>query len=590
MNFTKDSRKQDEELQVILDSVPVLIFYKDKNNRFLKVNKTFAESIGMEKEKVEGESLFNLFPDEQAKLFWQDDKRVIKSGKPKIGIIEQAQTADGLRWFRTDKIPYRNKNGEIIGVIGFAVDITGHKKTEEDLKSNELRLKSAERTAKVGSWELNLLTNKLIWSDEVFRIFEIDKNKFDASYKEFLNLVYPEDRKLVDKAYINSLKTKAPYDIVHRLQFSDGRIKYVREICETYFDKKNTPIKSIGSVQDITEQINTEKELDNLASFPRLNPNPILEINMKGQIIYANPTMLKLFPDIRKRGMMHPMFLSLDLKRIKKDLKLVRREVYAGGRWYDQSIIYVPEIGNIRIYNIDITERKKLEQQKDEFIAIASHELKTPLTSIKAFIQILSKWSQALENKTIPKIVARVDEQVNKLTNLVINMLDETKIQAGQLVYEKELFNLDLLIKEVVYDVCVTDSGHKYRVKVIGKAGKKITGDRYRIGQVFANLLTNAMKYSTPGNIMVKITPGKDQMIVCVRDFGKGIAKKELGKIFNRYYRAHSAKKTNENFASLGLGLYISAEIIKRHGGRIWVESELGKGSAFYFSLPVKLK
>jgi PAS domain S-box-containing protein len=154
-----------------------------------------------------------------------------------------------------------SKDGVLFGFVGVIRDVTERKQAERAMFLNELRLNDAQRIAKVGSWELDLLTGKLVWSDEIFRMFEIDKLKFSASYDAFLNAIHPGDRDLVNEAYSNSLEMRQPYEIVHRLQMSDGTIKHVRETCESYFDDENKPIRSVGAVQDITEIVVAEIEL-----------------------------------------------------------------------------------------------------------------------------------------------------------------------------------------------------------------------------------------------------------------------------------------------------------------------------------------
>jgi PAS domain S-box-containing protein len=141
------------------------------------------------------------------------------------------------------------------------MDITRRKNAETALQERENQLKTAQHIAHVGSWNLDIISNKLHWSDEVYRIFEIDKKMFNASYETFLELIHPDDRQMVNTAYARSLSTKIPYDIVHRLKMPNGRIKYVREICETKYDDSGKPVQSTGSVQDITEQKLAEEVL-----------------------------------------------------------------------------------------------------------------------------------------------------------------------------------------------------------------------------------------------------------------------------------------------------------------------------------------
>jgi PAS domain S-box-containing protein len=148
-------KKQQEEQQIILDSVPAWIFYKDKENRFIRVNKSFAEIMGMPKEKLEGKSLFDLYPKEQAEAFWKDDKEVMSSGNPKRNIIEPMKAGKGTLWVQTDKIPYRDEKDNIIGIIGFTIDITERKKAEEELKKLNEELKSkVEELEKINNFSV----------------------------------------------------------------------------------------------------------------------------------------------------------------------------------------------------------------------------------------------------------------------------------------------------------------------------------------------------------------------------------------------------------------------------------------------------
>lgn len=149
------------------------------------------------------------------------------------------------------------------------------------LRESRERLAQAQRIAHLGHWELDLTTNVLVWSDEIYRIFEIDPTRFGASYEAFLNAIHPDDRSAVDAAYTTSLKSRMSYAIDHRLLFPDGRIKYVREQCETYYDRDGTPLRSLGTVQDITERKRSEEALQ------LLNQKNEMILNSAGEGIYG---------------------------------------------------------------------------------------------------------------------------------------------------------------------------------------------------------------------------------------------------------------------------------------------------------------
>lgn len=232
----------------------------------------------------------------------------------------------------------------------------------------------------------------------------------------------------------------------------------------------------------------------------------------------------------------------------------------------------------------NVDERKRSAQQKDEFIGIASHELKTPVTSIKAYTQLLDLRFRKAKDERSSELVRKMDGQLNKLTLLINDLLDVTKIEGGKLNFHKEYFDMNDLITEIVDELQRTTTKHKIYVK-LGKT-KLIYGDRDRLGQVLTNFITNAIKYSPLMNkIYVKSTLTSRHIQVSVQDFGVGIPNDKKDKVFERFYRVEGEKQ--DTYGGLGLGLYISQEIINRHQGKIWVESEAGKGSTFYFSLPL---
>jgi PAS domain S-box-containing protein len=234
---------------------------------------------------------------------------------------------------------------------------------------------------------------------------------------------------------------------------------------------------------------------------------------------------------------------------------------------------------------VDITEQKHLQQQKDDFIGIASHELKTPVTSIKAYTQVLEKMLLKKGETKEAGMISRMDNQLNRLNNLVGDLLDVTKINSGKLQFNPVTFDFNAHVKELIEDLQRTTEKHSLIEDFVPTG--MVYGDKERIGQVITNLVTNAAKYSPNADkIIVRTSVKNNEVNLCVQDFGIGISQKDLNKVFEQFYRVSGDMQ--HTFPGLGLGLYISSEIIKREGGRIWVTSIEGEGSTFCFSLPLK--
>ena len=258
-------------------------------------------------------------------------------------------------------------------------------------------------------------------------------------------------------------------------------------------------------------------------------------------------------------------------------------------RWFLSRAIPIRDAsGNVTRWfgtNTDVTEQLRLEHQKDDFISIASHELKTPVTSVKAYAQLLALRFRKAGDMRSAEMLGKMDAQLNKLTKLIGDLLDETKIEGGNLVLQESTFDYAALMKEIIEEVQRTTTRHDIVYELAPSVA--VRGDRERIGQVLTNLLTNAVKYSPRAErIEVRASVDDGEIITTVRDFGIGISKEKQGKVFDRFFRIEGQEE--QSYPGLGLGLYISAAIVKRHHGRIWVESEEGEGSTFAFSLPLQ--
>jgi len=295
------------------------------------------------------------------------------------------------------------------------------------------------------------------------------------------------------------------------------------------------------------------------------------------------------------RDMIHPEDRHIALKAFKKAIRTgvflyEARIVWADGstHWIRTSgkVIYDDQHKPLRMLGTtnDITERRHDEIMKNDFIAMASHELKTPLTSLKAYTQILASKAKKIDDQFFTGALEKCEKQINKMTRLIYGFLDMSKIESGKMQFNPQNFDINALIAEVVADNLSMDPGHN--LVFTGGASVFINADKEKIVQVLNNLISNAMKYSAKGST-VTITAfikGKN-LKVSVKDQGIGLKLKDQQTIFQRFYRVDN--ESTRGSSGFGIGLYLSAEIIKLHHGKIGVESQENKGSEFYFLLPL---
>ena len=233
----------------------------------------------------------------------------------------------------------------------------------------------------------------------------------------------------------------------------------------------------------------------------------------------------------------------------------------------------------------DITERRNIEQRKDDFLSIASHELKTPLTTVVGYVQMLRRLIPENASEKFKSVVEKTEVYVERLNQLLTELLDVSRIQSGHIELHKERFDFDKMVSEAVEGMQTATP--KYRIILKGEAKMQYLGDESHLTQVLTNLISNAIKYSPEANeLEIYVSRVSDFIKVSVKDFGMGIREDERKKIFERFYRVGAIQK---NFPGMGIGLYICDQIIKNHGGTLWVESEIGKGSVFSFTLPLTI-
>lgn len=356
----------------------------------------------------------------------------------------------------------------------------------------------------------------------------------------------------------------------------------------------------VVNFRDITQRRETAERLKEQAEFIERAHDAILMLNESNNILFWNKEAEKLYGWKAEEVMgkfssgvlqtVFPVPFTELMQQVKNNKvwegELIHttkngQKIVVESRW--ALIKGADNQTRILEINRDITERKELENRKDEFISIASHELKTPLTSLKVFAQYLQKYSEISGDRTLQQYLQKIVDQSDSLTELVADLLDISKIQSGHLPFQDQVFDLQECIED---RVAVANALTTHNVIMTGKL-PLVYGDKERLCQVFDNLLSNAIKYSPSSNkVDVLLSANATTVRICVRDYGIGIDKKYQQKIFERFFRAGGAYE--KTFPGLGIGLYISSQIMKRHGGTIEVKSTRKRGSQFCMVLPLK--
>jgi|SRR3989344_3035155 len=418
-------------------------------------------------------------------------------------------------------------------------------------------------------------------------------------------IIYPDDFLKCAKAWVLSIKSEKIFQI-------ECRLKRVVDKTYRWHLAQAFPIKDevgkvmgwVGTCIDIDDSKMAEIESKQLAAIVESSDDGIIGKTLNGIITSWNKGAEKLYgykasevigksitilyPEEKNGEFVEIMEVirmgeAVDHHqtiRVKKDGSLVDVSVTISPL-FDQygKIIGVSTIAR------DVSQYIELERRKDAFIGMASHELKTPITTVKAFVQVLNKTISQKNYKQTVTFLDKIDLQLNRLVELIADLLDISKIEVGKLELNKEMFELDKLIAQTAENMLHLYPS--YEIKIKNKKDLAIYADKNRIEQVLINLITNAIKYSpNMKKIELQVEKKKNKISISIKDFGIGISKVDQARIFDRFFRAEGVDE--KTFPGLGVGLYISSEIIKRHGGTISVFSKKGEGSIFSVVLPLK--
>lgn len=615
--------ESEERYRQLVENMNDGISVVDEKGRITFTNKKFAEMLEYEPNELIGKSTLPLYTPESRMIVEQELKKRKQDTTSRYAIDYITKSGRIVHAIKS-RTPIFNKDGEYAGSFAVATDITDMMRLQEELNLSEKRAIAAK----------NYVQSILDGINE--GIVVLDKNYSIISYNEAFkkSLRIPRKKVMGQTCYkiIHDHSTPCTQCIVRDTfrtgHFFESYHHHEDPNGKSYHETKSYPLKDAdGSInhaiyifRDVTEQKQVEEEIRNLNEFKqKILDNAGISINiidLNGNIINSNRGSEQIFgwEEAEIVGRHHRIFFgkkdqteikdmlstAANKKKFKKDVKLVRKD----GREFPANLAITTvedEKGQatafIEIVE-DLTERKKAEQlikeqvkklkaldtMKTEYFYSASHELKTPLTTISGL-------TKALASKKIGNVSSQQEEALNlilhesnRLTKSVQKILDLSKIDAGKMVYHKSQVDFKEVADEVMGFMDVIAKSKEIRMIKKLADTPPINADKERISLVLDNIISNALKFtSKKGTVIVKTTKDGNSLLVKVSDTGPGIPESDLDRVFERYYQVQSGA---ENVGGTGLGLVICKKIVEGHGGRIWVESRLGEGSTFNFTIP----
>jgi PAS domain S-box-containing protein len=530
------------------------------------------------------------------------------------------------------------ERGTNVGIVLTLRDETYRRKAEEALRENEERFRQVTENIAEVFWMTSLDKNRMIYISPAYEaIWGRTRRSLYEQPTSWMEAIHPEDRERVRLAAIGK-QTRGEYDEEYRIMRSDGSIRWIRDRAYPVHNGAGEVYRVVGVAADITDrkqaeatirqanrnladlnqtleerikartveleevihQVNSEKEktdriireitdgvivIDETGKILLTNPAArMLLLGQKGYAIPANPfpffpvpQMREIFDDSTEKAPkeIEVYDSSLGTHRVLKTTCSPLTD--ERGRLF----------GKLAVLH-DITSFKEVDRLKSDFISQVSHELRTPLTSIKGYIDNLRDGIAGALVKKQVDYLDRMSKNADHLARLISDLLDVSRIESGKMTMNRTFLSFQVLIEEVVKNIRPIAEEKSLEIVLEEFMGKsRIRGDQDKLEQVITNLLYNAIKFTPPaGRITIRLQRDEQFLTTSIRDTGIGIPAEKQARIFERFFRIEQDLSSNTN--GTGLGLFISKNLIEMHGGRIWVTSEVGNGSEFSFTLPIR--
>ena len=528
---SRDILEQQKRIyETITSGTPDLMYVFDLDYRFTYANTALLNMWGKSWDDAIGKGLIeNGYEAWHAEMHQREIDSIRETGSAIRGEVAFPHATLGRRLYDYILNPVFNEDGAVIAVSGTTRDVTDRDQWEQRLKEGAERLQAMNE-------EFAAINEELTSSNEQILATNEDLTAANEALSAAKHTI--EESKLALRLAVDAANFGTWYiHSVTREFITDARLK---ELFGYYPDE---PLSIEQALAQITDE-------------------------------YRDDVSQKLENAIYNDGDYDVTYTVVGL--------------------HDQRLRWLRAIGNLKadpsgVFSaftgvvMDITEQKMEDIRKNDFMGMVSHELKTPLTSLSAYLQLLDMRSQENTDQVSRRAISQSVKQTKRMTDMINGFLDFSRLEAAKLKVSRSDFDIAHLIKDAQEEVTMLYSTHKFIFEPV--ESQLINADKVKLGQVIANLLGNAVKYSAPDSVIqVSCISNQDEVKVSVKDEGIGIRKEELPKLFERFYRVDN----NNLISGFGIGLYVSSEIVKLHGGKIWAESDLGEGSVFSFTIPLK--
>jgi PAS domain S-box-containing protein len=606
----KSNQRLAKQLQLAVEAAKIGYWHIEPDTKALEYSETLAKIFGYEgDEPMTYEQAIAQVTEEFRPMVLKEIEQAIASGGDYKILYSQGKFNSGeIIWLRSMGKITQDEEGNHSIFTGVVLDVTKQVTAAKELEEANTRLSFAMEAGGLGATEVEFATGEMKASAQFKKNYGRKPDE-SFTYADLFESIPPDYRDDIKRKVKEAIATDTIYTAEYPTTWPDGSKHWISAFGKARYDEQGNPTRIVGLTADITERVMSRQAIEESEERFRTmaeGSNILIAVGdesskatyfskawgeltgrtMEDLLAYGWVDLVH--PDDRKPYVNTYLTAFNNKKPFTGEFRVLNKE--GNYRWLlaNGTPIFRPD-GSFAGYIsscVDITGRKQDEQRKSDFISMVSHELKTPITSLNGYLQVLKGRAEKADDTLAANFLTKSVKQVRRMTDMINGFLNMSRLDSGKIHIDKQLFDMADLVKEAEEESIASITTH--RVVFAPVEATPVIADRDKIGQVITNLINNAVKYSPQGStINVACVTANDMAMVSVQDEGIGIASDDIDKLFERYYRVDS--QATKSVAGFGIGLYFCREIIERHEGTIAVKSEIGKGSTFYFTLPVNL-